>query len=229
VASSIRRHKSGLNKPMQVILNGVNVDHFVPGLFDGREVRRALQIPNDSFVIGTIAVFRFQKRLDLWMEIAKEILNDLPNAHFIIVGDGPLKSLLIQKRKELGLEERIHFAGLQTEVRPYIAAFDIYMMSSIFEGLPIALLETMSSGCPVITTDAGGVKEVITQEVNGLLCDVDEPERLKDFAIQLANSAEKRKKLAAEGRRRIEQSFSMHTMVMQLERLYEETKSTIQV
>jgi glycosyltransferase involved in cell wall biosynthesis len=220
VEESIRKNKKELTTEVHTILNGVNMERFAPGYPGGQEIRRQLQIPNDAPVIGTIAVFRFQKRLDLWMELAGQILNKIPTAHFIIVGDGPLKEMLVEKRRQLGLKQRVHFAGLQTEVRPYLACFDIYMMSSVFEGLPIALLETMSSGCPPVTTDAGGIKEVVRHDIDGLVCSVDEPHKLVDYTVALITDPTKRKSLAAQSRSRIGESFSMKKMVNELEDLY---------
>lgn len=220
VAESIRKNKPGLKAPLITVLNGVNVDTFGPGLASGSEVRTTFGIPADATVIGTIAVFRFQKRLDVWLDVAKTILEKQPDAHFIIVGDGPLKSEIVGKAAALQIEARVHFAGLQTEVRPYLAAMDIYMMSSIFEGLPIAMLEAMASGCPVVTTDAGGIKEVIRHETDGLMCSVDESQKLSDFALTLIRDSKKRTGLATNARKRVVESFSMKAMVANLEAVY---------
>lgn len=219
-AQSIRKHKSYLKPPLQTLLNGVNVEHFAPGKFDGKDMRTMLGIPLDAPVVGTVAVFRFQKRLDVWMETAVSILEKIPDAHFILVGDGPLKTELVDLQGKLGLENRLHFTGIQTEVRPYLAAIDVYMMSSIFEGLPIALLEAMASGCAVVTTDAGGIKEVIRHEQDGLMCAAEQPEKLAKFAIELLTDPEKRHRLALQGRLRVEEHFSLKKMVRELEDLY---------
>ena len=222
VEQSIRNHKSGLRSRVLTILNGVNVSHFIPRQFNGSSIRKSLGIPMDAPVVGTIAVFRSQKRLDLWIELARKILDTSSNAHFIIVGDGPLKQDLIRKVEQLKLEERIHFTGLHTDIRPFLAAFDVYMMTSMFEGLPIALLEAMASGCAVVSTKAGGIAEVIRHEVDGLLCEVDEPEKLVPYVIDLMQDQQKRENLGIQARQRIMSTFSMETMVSKLERLYEE-------
>jgi glycosyltransferase involved in cell wall biosynthesis len=220
VEQSIRKFKPGLKAHLQTIVNGVNTRHFTPGIKDGKALRKSMNMADHHIVIGTIAVFRFQKRLDLWLQIAQKIHERNPNTRFVIVGDGPLKSQLYEKADQLKLKEVVHFAGLQTEVRNYIAAFDVYMMTSIFEGLPIALLEAMSSACPVITTDAGGIKEVIRNDFDGLMCDVNDPEKLIDFALALAENPQRRKTLGDQGRTRIQKDFSLSEMVRKTETLY---------
>lgn len=223
VAESIVKYKPDVRPSISTILNGVNTDHFNRENFEGNTVRKQLGIPMDAPVLGTIAVFRFQKRLDLWMELASKILEQNKETHFIIVGDGPLKEVLLKRRQSLGLENRIHMPGLQTEVRPYLAAFDIYMMSSLFEGLPIALLEAMSMRCPIISTDAGGIKEVIRPTVDGLLCAVDEPQKLVDYACELLSRRSSMRQIGDHARTRVVNSFSMEKMVNELETMYAKT------
>jgi len=223
VAESIYRHKPQLRSSISIILNGVNTAHFNRENFAGSMIRKQLDIPPDAPLIGTIAVFRFQKRLDLWMELAGKILERNTEAHFMIVGDGPLKETLLKKRQSLGLENRIHMPGLQTEVRPYLAAFNIYMMSSLFEGLPIALLEAMAMRCPIISTDAGGIKEVIRPTVDGLICGVDEPQKLVDYACELVSRRSAMIQYGDQARARVVDCFSMEKMVKELEELYSKT------
>ncbi len=220
VANSIREHKRGLKINLQTILNGVNTERFKRRKIDGTQIREKIGIPSDALVVGTVAVFRTQKRLDIWMEQAAVILHQHPNVHFIIVGDGPLKEILSNKRIELELQGRLHMPGLEIEVRPFMSAFDIYMMSSIFEGLPLALLEAMSMQCPVIATEAGGVKEVIRNEIDGLLCAVSEPEQLAVLASRLIQNSDLRLQYGRSARERVVTAFNMENMVIQLENLY---------
>ncbi|MBA4055942.1 MAG: glycosyl transferase family 1 [Marivirga sp.] len=220
VEGSIHKYKPRLSTSVRTIVNGVNIQKFDRHSFNGHEVRKRFNIPADAPLIGTIAVFRFQKRLDLWMELALEILKEVKEAHFIIVGDGPLKNELLKQRDAFGLQNRVHMPGLETEVRPYLAAFDLYMMSSIFEGLPLALLEAMAMECPVVTTDAGGIKEVVRHEKDGFLCSVDEPRKLIEYACTLLKDKGLQKTFGAHARLRVTQSFSMEKMVSELEEEY---------
>jgi glycosyltransferase involved in cell wall biosynthesis len=222
VEESIRKFKPKVKASVITILNGVNVDHFKPASKDDGKIRNQFNIPQEATVIATIGVFRFQKRFDLWLDIANEIVRVKSDVRFIIVGDGPLKDQILARRKELNLEAHVHMAGLQTDVRPYLAAADIYMMSSVFEGLPIALLEAMACGLPVISTDAGGIKEVVRHENEGLLCSVNEPKKLTDLALRLVTDMPLRKKLAFNARIRIVNDFSMRKMVDELEILYQQ-------
>jgi L-malate glycosyltransferase len=219
VAESIKKHKTNLKIPLHTVLNGVNTETFVRGIHLS-DVRRQLGIPMDAPVVGTIAVFRFQKRLEIWLAAAKDILIKRPDTRFIIVGDGPLKNEIELKYQELGLQGKVYFAGLQTEVRPYLEAMDVYMMSSVFEGLPIAMLEAMSFGLPVVTTNAGGIKEVVRHEVEGVVCDVNETEKLPEMALRLINNGNLRRQYGDAARGRVVDAFSMKRMVVDLESLY---------
>ncbi|MEJ1237905.1 glycosyltransferase [Chryseolinea sp. T2] len=220
VAQSIIRHKPSAAKKVITLRNGVNVNHFSRKLVDRTSVKRGLAIPEDDFVIGTVAVFRTQKRLDVWLDIASKLAAAHSNIHFLIVGDGPLKEMLQERINALGLKQRVHLPGLQSDVRPYLAAMDLYLMSSQFEGLPIALLEAMAMECPVVATNAGGIGEVVRNEIDGLLTSVDEPELLFELSKRVLADAALRKRLSVASRDRIVDRFTMREMVAQLEDLY---------
>jgi L-malate glycosyltransferase len=207
--------------PVQTVLNGINTESFQRNhTFSESEVRKQFAIPNDAFVVGTVAVFRFQKRLDLWLEIMKKAIEKDNSICGIIVGAGFLQPEIEQKHKALGLEGKVFFAGLQTEVRPYYEAMDSFMMCSSFEGLPIALLEAMSMQCAILTTDAGGIKEVIRNEKDGLVVGVEQWEHLSDMIVQLKNDPAKLAQLQQAARARAIDGFSMDAMILTLENLY---------
>ena len=205
----------------KTLLNGVNVQSFERNnLNQNSTIRKQYGISNKSILVGTVAVFRFQKRLDIWLEIMKAATDKNPNIYGIIVGAGILEPEIYAKHAALNLEGKVFFTGLQTEVKPYYEAMDIFMMTSSFEGLPIALLEAMSMGCAIVSTDAGGIKEVIQNNENGLLVPVDKWNDLSNSLCTLAENHEKLKYFQIEARNSVVKKFSIGNMVTQLESIY---------
>jgi len=219
VAESIKKNIQ-LKIPVQEILNGVNTGYFKRDFKRGGKLRQELNIPEGALVVGTIAVFRFQKRLTEWLTIFSETCKTFPETYGIIVGDGPMKPELVQAIDSLGLKEKVIMPGLQTDVKPWLSAIDVFMMSSVFEGLPIALLEAMSMECAIVTTDAGGIKEVIRHEQDGLLVGVAQWQDLKNNLEKLFRDKNLRISLGLAARKRVEESFGMGRMVKELEDLY---------
>ena len=220
VANSIKGFYKKPEPEIEVVLNGVNLDKYSRALNEFSGFKESMGIASDKIIIGTVAVFRFQKRITLWLEIAAKIHSQHPNTYFIIVGDGPLKQEIYEKAKELKMEAYLHFAGLQTEVRPYLKAMDIFMMSSEFEGLPIALLEAMSMECIPACTDAGGIPEVINDMKDGILVPVDKPFELVDKLSALTNNWSLAENLKKAAREKIKKEYSIKRMSSELETIY---------
>lgn len=220
VSNSIHR---GLGKdvPVQVILNGVSVDRFVRSDFPREEVRRTLGIAPDSVLVGSVAVFRVQKRLDLWLQVAQQVIAAHPTARFVLVGDGPERAMVERRIAELGLTGRVLLPGLQADVRPYLAAMDAYLMTSDFEGIPIALLEAMAMELPPVLTDAGGIPEMVQTGTNGFVLPRGDVAGLaRELENLIAGGNELRKRYGHAARERVTQSFSTRRMVDELEQVY---------
>lgn len=205
---------------LYAITNGVNVSEFKREKEKGNRVREELGIPDSAFVIGKVAVFRSQKRLWLWVEQALEILKTAPGTHFILVGDGDWRQKIIVQIENSGKKAQFHWVGVQKDVVPYLSAMDVYMSSSEFEGLPIAMLEAMACEVPVVATRAGGIGEAITHGVEGCLCEVDEYQQLSPLCLELIQDRSKQQAFAQAARKRVEEQFSMRRMVRELERVY---------
>lgn len=207
--------------PARTLLNGVNTNSFKRNDIElGNTIRTQYSIPHDAFLVGTVAVFRFQKRLDLWLEVVSEAIKKNPNIYGVIVGAGLLEEELYAKHAALGLEGKVVFVGLQTNVKPFYQAMDAFMMSSLFEGLPIALLEAMSMECAILSTNAGGIKEVLRTNIDGLIVPVEEWKLLTDILVNLSHDPKKLANFQSKSRARVKSSFSIEVMVSQLESLY---------
>jgi L-malate glycosyltransferase len=219
VSNSIRKNINP-KIPIRTLLNGTNTDAFRRDVAAGIAVKQELGISENALVIGNVAVFRFQKRLIEWLQVFKNIETNNSNVYGIIVGAGPLEDEVKVELIKLKLEKKVFFPGLKIDVKPYFSAMDIFMMSSSFEGLPIALLEAMSMECAIVSTDAGGIKEVIRDKQDGLTCKVGEWKKLSDLCQVLIDDQEKLNSFKRTARERVVNSFSLKRMVDSLEEIY---------
>jgi glycosyltransferase involved in cell wall biosynthesis len=219
VADSIRRHAPA-SVPVTTIPNGVPVAAFAPDPTARARTRATLGVPADAPVAGTVAVFRVQKRLDLWLEAAARIARALPAARFLLIGDGPLRAELEARAAALGLGDAVHFVGLQTDVRAYLAAMDVYLLSSDFEGLPLGLLEAMAAERPAVATMVGGVPEVVVDGRTGTLVRPRDVDGLADATTALLAEPELRRRMGLAARARADRHYSIDEMTAGLERLW---------
>lgn len=225
VAESIRTN-IGERVPVDVVLNGVDVDRFHRAAIDPSPVRARFGIPPGASVVGSVAVFRTQKRLDHWITAARLLREREPGVRFLLVGDGPLRAEVTAAIAAGGLTDVVHLPGLQEDVRPYLAAIDVYMMSSQFEGLPVALLEAMAMECAVVCTAVGGIPELVRPGENGLLVAPDDPAALARAAATLLADGDMRARFAVAARERVARSFSMGRMARRLEQIYTDVAGT---
>lgn len=219
VEESIQRHIHP-RIPVKVVQNGVNTTIYSRNREAGEAVRSTCGIPSGAVVVGTVAVFRTQKRLKEWLDVFHRAATSNPNLYGILVGDGPMCEEITAHRKDLGLDNRVKMPGLKSEIVPWLSAMDIFMMTTQFEGMPVALLEAMSTQCAVITTDAGGIKEVVRSNIDGIMVSVNQPMDLVQHLIRLGENSAERNRLAIASRIRVEMDFDLRRMVGALEKVY---------
>jgi len=135
------------------ILNGIDTNKF-------HCTHRHELKPAKTLTIGLVARFRPQKRVDRWAEVAAAVHKKNPNIKFLMVGDGPSDDLLRQRIKELNIEGVIELPGMLTDTYTAYKRIDIFLLTSDFEGLPLALLEAMSCGCVPVVSNVGGIKQL---------------------------------------------------------------------
>jgi glycosyltransferase involved in cell wall biosynthesis len=188
---------SGISlRNLHVIRNGVA---FPDGDHRSAPETDAASPAEPGFTIGTVGRLVPVKNHKRLLEAFKRIHDEIDAARLIIVGDGPLAGELETLAAELGISSQVLFAGFQRDVRQYLRRLDVFVLSSLHEGVPISLLEAMSMGTPVVSTWVGGVPEVITDGCNGLLVESDDAEALaaavrriaadRRFAKMLADNA----------------------------------------
>jgi len=220
VAASIGRHADP-RVPVRVVRNGIEPPR-PPDPMAVARVRAACGAADGVPLVGTVAVLRAQKRLDIWLDAAGAILAAVPESRFVLVGDGPLRGDLEAQAAAGRTTGRVHFAGLQEDVVPWLGAMDLYLMSSEFEGLPLALLEAMCAGVPVVATRVGGVGEVVEDGESGRLVGFGDPAALARAAVGLLADPDLRERLAGRGRCVVAERFGVARMAGELGALYRE-------
>lgn len=126
------------------------------------EIRERLEIPSSAIVLGSVGRLTKQKNYEYLLNVHKYILQINGNVHLLLVGNGELRSELEDLAKELMIQDRVHFVGEQSEIRAYLSAMDIFVLTSMFEGLPVVMIEAQANGLPCIVSD------VVTRECDFL-------------------------------------------------------------
>jgi glycosyltransferase involved in cell wall biosynthesis len=206
--------------PVTTIANGVNTTHFSNNREVGNLLRESLGIKKDAVVIGTLAVFRKQKCLLNWLDVFAKLYAANNNLRAILVGDGPMLETLVTHRDSLGLKDVVLMPGMQTNAADWYNVMDVFMISSEFEGLPLAMLEAMASEKPVVSTLAGGIGEVVGHGETGFLVPFGDWEGLEKYVQLLINDELLRETVGGKGRSRIVENFSLTQMVSSLESIY---------
>ena len=192
---------------LHYIRNGVDVDLYIDQRGES-QWRRQFGISSQQPLIGQVGRLAPEKAPDVFIRMAWLVNQRLRDARFVLVGDGPMRNDLVRMVKELGLEQVVMFAGVQSHMRDVYPALDLLVSASHSEGMPFALMEGMSCGVPVIATNVGGVAELVVSEKTGLLVAPGDHEALARNVIDLLADRERRRAMGAAGRRTVIDNFS---------------------
>ena len=151
-----------------VIANSVDVRRYMRDI-DQPGIRAELGLPPDARIAAVVATFKKQKGHRYLIDAAPAVIARFPNLHILFVGDGELRDELVALAAERGIRDHIHFLGLRQDVPELLAASDCFVLPSLWEGLPMALIEAMAAGLPVIATSVSGSREVVVDGESGLL------------------------------------------------------------
>lgn len=175
VGEVIRKVQKGWffkTKNAVTILNGIDTNKFLC-------THRSQLEPSKTLTVGLVARFRPQKRVDRWVEVAAALHKKNSNIKFIMVGDGPDDEMLRQKIADLNLKDVIQLTGMLSDTYQAYKQIDIFLLTSDFEGLPLALLEAMSCGCVPVVSNVGGIKQLDFTGI-GYKFDEFDPEQIAD-------------------------------------------------
>ena len=172
------------------------------------EVRRELGIGSRTLLVGAVGRLSRVKGHAYFLRAAKLILEAERDARFLIVGDGPLRDELVASATHLGVDRACLFLGPRTDIYDLVGAMDIFVLPSLDEGIPMALLEAMALRTPVVAAAVGGVPELITHRATGLLVTPRDERALADACLELALNPNWAQTLCARARRVVEDAFS---------------------
>jgi glycosyltransferase involved in cell wall biosynthesis len=182
-------------------------------------VRESLGIPSTAPVVGTVSNFRIEKGHRYLLEAAVHIRNTFPDARFVLVGQGPLEQSLRRQARQLGLQDRVIFTGPRSDAPRLAASFDVFALPSFHEGLSIALVEALALGTPAVVARAGGITEVVTDGVNGIMVPPRDPLALGNAIISLLQDPALQRRLAKAGKERAA-DFDIREAVARIEEVY---------
>ncbi len=212
--------KRGLRREkITVIPYGVDLDLFCNGRNDGLKSELGFE-PEDK-LIGVVARLHPQKGHCYLIEAARKIVTEHNNAKFVLVGDGELRHDLEQQVANAGLSDSVSFLGFRRDVRELLRTFDVFVLPSLYEGLPNVILEAMATGLPVVATAVDGTVELVDDGVTGFLVRPKEPAPLAHRISELLGNDELRHAYGAAGRKKVEEEYSLSQQVVNFQNLYE--------
>ena len=183
------------------------------------DARRALGIPDGTFAIGTVTRLMPSKGNQYLVEAVPQLVAAVSNARVYIVGEGELQPALEAQAAALKLGDRLVFCGFRRDVAQALAAFDVVVFPSLWEGTPLTVLEALAMGKPIVATDADGLQDVLTNGHDALMVPRRDPSSLAQAMIALTNDAATRARLGANARR-TGAAYDIDLFVHKMERLY---------
>lgn len=215
-------HHTGIPaQRVQVLANGVDLARF--GVADREQVRAALGLRPTETVIGSVGRLVPVKNYPLLLQAFAALQNS--DAVLVLVGAGPERASLEQQAQALGIAPRVRFLGHRDDVTQLMAAFDVFVLPSLNEGMSNTLLEAMASGVACVASNVGGNPDLIVHGEDGCLFESEDLATLTALLGALCRDAGRRAALGAAARRRIEREFSIDAMIARYERLYLSTSS----
>jgi glycosyltransferase involved in cell wall biosynthesis len=201
------------------IYNGIELDQYQPDLNE-TGFRNNWGIPPGATIVGAIGRMVWQKGFQFLIKAIPEIVELNPNARFLLVGDGPLRSHLENLARELDVHDRVIFTGFLSDIQNLLSAIDVLVVPSLLEGFPMITLEGMATAKPIVATQIQGIIEQISDGVEGILVPPNNPRAITGAVLRLMNDEELSSKLAAAARRKVESYFSVERMVRETEKVY---------
>lgn len=198
---------------LEIVENGIS-DSFLDAVTSYRNKKVS------SLIVGTIARLSRQKGIEYLLYAAKRVINQFPDITFVIAGKGPLASQLKELSIKLGISGKVRFLGFRNDIPELLSVIDIFVLPSLWEGMPNVVLEAMAAEKPVIATDTGGSKDLIDSNINGVLVEPGNSEALAKAILKLLGDPAQRQRLGESARGKIKERFPIDKMISKTEQIY---------
>lgn len=197
------------------------IDHVE---FSGAEggIRQELGIPEKDLLVGMVACFKPQKRAQDFIRLASLVRKMLPCIRFVLIGDGIMRRRLEKMVRRSGLSGEITLCGWRRDIPRILSAIDVFVLTSLWEGLPVTVLEAMASGKPVVVSDTGGVREVVRDGQTGFLFPPKDMPAASERLCLLLKEQGLRTRMGREAERELGGRFSVRGMIEETQGLYSE-------
>jgi glycosyltransferase involved in cell wall biosynthesis len=203
------------------IHNGIEINHLKKEI-STQKLQKELKLKPETKIITTVGRLACQKGHIYLLQALKLVLEKEREVNLLVVGEGPLRKFLEEISREMGVREKVSFLGVRENIEEILALTDIFVSASLWEGLPLSVMEAMASGRPVIVTDIASHRELVEDRVTGLLVPVKNPFALAKAIKELLGHEERRREMGEAGRQKVEKNFSLQKMVEKTERLYQD-------
>lgn len=195
-----------------MIPNGIDTENFVADQNARQSWRRKLEIASEAPVVGIVAALRPEKNHDLFLESARLTLQSIPEARFVIAGDGPERQRLESLAQEKNIRQQVHFIGSTSDIPGVLSTIDIFALTSHNEAKPVSILEALSCQRPVVATNVGSVDESVIQGVTGYLVDPGDATEMAQRWVELLSDENLRRSMGSDGRSHVIQNSSLDSM-----------------
>jgi glycosyltransferase involved in cell wall biosynthesis len=203
---------------------GIDVEHVIAA--PPVNVHEVFFLPHGAPIVGNVAALVPHKGQRYLVDAAQLVVRQIPDARFVVLGEGELREHLERQVREHHLEKHVLLPGFRTDVLGCLKAFDLFVMSSVTEGLGTSLLDAMAASRPIVATTAGGIPEIVDEGVNGLLVPPRDAHALAGAIVRLLEDADLRRRMGVAGFARVHARFTVERMIAATAAVYERVART---
>jgi glycosyltransferase involved in cell wall biosynthesis len=214
-------------KNVIMINNGIDIYKYTECIdnLNPQNLRNELGLQQNTLIIGNIGRLTHQKAQHIFIEAASIIINKRSDIEFIILGEGDQRDYIDGLIMKLGISQKVHLAGFRQDAIQIMKLFEVFVLCSINEGLPIVILEAMSLGVPIVSTDVGDIPNVIHDGLNGILINKGDPSVLSDAILRILDDQSLRKTISNNAKQTVNSEFSLFNMSSKYLNIYKEIDS----